>query len=62
MERLSRALLAKGKTLAEVKVPAEGKVLANVKVPAGVACEAARSLVLQEGLPEKVIQFGEGKF
>jgi len=56
MERLSRAVLAKG------KAPAEGKVLANGKVPAGVAREAARSLALQEGLPEKVIQFGEGKF
>lgn len=62
MERLSRALLARGKTLVEGKVPAEEKVLTNERVPAGVARKAARSLVLQEGLPEKVIQFGEGKF
>lgn len=71
MERLSRALLAKKRkvpvegelpALAGGKVPAEGKVLANERVPAGVVREAARSLALQEGLPEKVIQFGEGKF
>ena len=42
------------------KVPAEGKVLANERVPDGVVREAAWSLALQEGLPEKVIQFGEG--
>lgn len=68
MERLSRAVLVKEKALAEGKapvkgeVPANGNVSAEGKIPAGVARMAARSLALQEGLPEKVIQFGEGKF